>query len=222
MDVRDRFAPALTHLDAATFGLPTNDARSALAQATAAWADGTYDPLTCDDAVARTRASFARLVGVHPGNVAIGHQVAPLVAIVAASLPARARVVAAEGDFTSLLFPLLAQGHDLVTVPLERLAEAIDARTDLVAVSAVQSADGRIADLDAIAAAAQHHGALTLVDATQGCGWLPLDASKFDILVAGGYKWLCHPRGTAFMTVRPARREDLTPIAAGWYSGEHP
>jgi selenocysteine lyase/cysteine desulfurase len=131
-------------------------------------------------------------------------------------------VLAAEGDFTSLLFPFLASGCDLRTVPLEQLAEALDGRTDLVAVSAVQSADGRVAELDAIAAAAAHHGVMSLIDGTQACGWLPLDAGRFSVLVAGGYKWLCHPRGTAFMAVAPEVRERLIPLAAGWYAGDSP
>jgi selenocysteine lyase/cysteine desulfurase len=154
--------------------------------------------------------------------VAIGHQVSPMVGVVAASLPPRARVLTAEGDFTSLLFPLLAAGCEVRAVPLERLAEAIEGSTDLVAVSAVQSADGRLADLDAVASAADRCDALTLIDATQACGWLPVDASRFSIVVAGGYKWLCHPRGTAFMTMRPELRDRVAPVCAGWYAGEHP
>ena len=47
----------------------------------------------------------------------------------------------------------------------------------------MQSADGRVADLDAIAAAAAARGALTLIDATQACGWLPFDAARFDYVV---------------------------------------
>ena len=85
-----------------------------------------------------------------------------------------------EGDFTSVLFPFLAQeprGVTVELVPLERLAEALGPEHDLVAFSAVQSADGRIADLDAIAAAAAEHGARTFVDTTQAMGWLPLDCS---------------------------------------------
>jgi selenocysteine lyase/cysteine desulfurase len=131
-------------------------------------------------------------------------------------------VLAAEGDFTSLLFPLLAAGCRLRTVPLERLADAVDSRVGLVAVSAVQSADGRLADLDAIASAANQHRALTLIDATQACGWLPLDAAKFSVLLTGGYKWLCHPRGTAFMAIDPELRDVLVPVSAGWYAGEDP
>nr|WP_281175590.1 aminotransferase class V-fold PLP-dependent enzyme [Nitriliruptor alkaliphilus] len=81
------------------------------------------------------------------------------------------------------------------------------------------SADGRIADVDAITAAAAEHDAMTLADATQACGWLPVAASRFDVVVAGAYKWLLSPRGTAFMFVRPDRLHDLVPVNAGWYAG---
>lgn len=218
----DEFRPGCCYLDSATYGLPLASALAELATLSAAWAEGTYDPVSCDDAIARARSSFARMHGVSAADVTIGHQVSPLVAVIATALPRGARVLAAEGDFTSLLFPFLAAGCELTTVPLARLAEAIDADTALVAVSAVQSASGRLAELDAIADAARHHGALTLVDGTQACGWLPLDASRFSALVSGGYKWLCHPRGTALMTVAPELRERLVPIAAGWYAGEQP
>ena len=86
----------------------------------------------------------------------------------------------------------------------------------------MQSSDGAVADLDAIAAAAAQHGALTVVDATQACGWLPLDASRFDVLVCSAYKWLLSPRGSAFMTLRPELAERLTPHGAGWYAGDDP
>jgi selenocysteine lyase/cysteine desulfurase len=218
----DEFHPQCCYLDSATYGLPLASALEELTAQTAAWAAGTYNALTCDDAVARARGAFARMHGVSPSDVAIGHQVSPLVAVLAGSLPRGARVLAADGDFTSLLFPFLAAGCEVRTVALEQIAEAIDDRTDLVAVSAVQSANGRVADLEALASAAEHQGALTLVDATQACGWLPLDASSFSVLVAGGYKWLCHPRGTAFVTVAPQLRERLVPLTAGWYAGENP
>ena len=88
-----------------------------------------------------------------------------------------------------------------VRVALEQLVDAIDAQTDIVAVSAAQSSDGRLIDLDALATAARHHGADVLLDATQAAGWMEIDASRFTYVVAGAYKWLLCPRGAAFLTV---------------------
>jgi selenocysteine lyase/cysteine desulfurase len=105
-------------------------------------------------------------------------------------------------------------------VPLDRLVEALGGDHDLVAVSAAQSADGRLADLEALAAVAAHHDVRTFVDVTQAMGWLPLDCSRFDYTGCAAYKWLLGPRGTAFFTIRPERRDDLVPHAAGWYAGE--
>ena len=59
-----------------------------------------------------------------------------------------------------------------------------------------------------------------MVDATQAAGWLPLEADRFDFLVAAGYKWLISPRGTAWMTVAPERLDAIVPSQAGWYAGE--
>jgi selenocysteine lyase/cysteine desulfurase len=207
------FSPEGTYLNTATYGLPPRRALEAMAEATGEWRHGRTGFDGWDRSVGRARAAFARLAGVPAANVAIGPQVSVFVGMVAASLPRGTRVAAAEGDFTSALFPFLAQGHDVSFVPLDRLAEA-DA--DLVVASAVQSSDGRLADLDALAAC----GARTLIDATQACGWLPLDAGRFDFLVCGGYKWLLNPRGTAFLYVRDP--EAVTPVAAGWYAGDEP
>ncbi len=218
----DAWQPPEGYLDTATYGLPPVPALAALTAATTAWATGTYDPRSCDEAVERARGAFARLHGAEPSAVAIGHQVSPMVGTIAGSLPRGARVLAAEGDFTSLLFPFLAAGCRVRTVALEELVDAIDGETDLVAVSAVQSADGRLVDLGALADVAAAHGVLSLVDATQASGWLPLDTRRFSAVVAGGYKWLGHPRGTAFMTIAPELHERLVPLAAGWYAGGSP
>jgi selenocysteine lyase/cysteine desulfurase len=92
----------------------------------------------------------------------------------------------------------------------------------LVALSAVQSSTGELADLDAVIDAAAAHDAWVVVDATQACGWLPIDATRIHMLACSAYKWLCSPRGTAFMSVSPELQELLTPHAAGWYAGEDP
>lgn len=83
----------------------------------------------------------------------------------------------------------------------------------------MQSADGRVAHLQAIAEAANRHGVVTLVDATQAAGRLPIDASRFDFVTAGAYKWLLSPRGAAFLTVSKEHLTRLTPFHAGWCAG---
>lgn len=178
-----------------------------------------------DEAVARSRAAFARLIGTRVERVAIGPQVSYFVGLVAAGLPAGATVLVADGDFTSLLFPFLAAAErgaiTVRSVPAERVVEAIDDRVDLVAVSAVRSDDGRVAALAELSDAAHEHGAATLIDATQAAGWLPMPVERLDLVVAGGYKWLLGPRGTCFMTGRPEALAAVPAIAAGWYAGEN-
>jgi selenocysteine lyase/cysteine desulfurase len=143
--------------------------------------------------------------------------------VVALSLPRGTRVVCAEGDFTSVLWPFLVSDELSVdVVPLEDVASAVRPGTALVAVSAVQSVDGRVADLDAVVAAAEACGARTFVDATQASGWLPLDAGRFDYLASSGYKWLLCPRGVCFMAIRPDAAARLRPVLAGWYAGDDP
>ncbi|RIV37821.1 aminotransferase class V-fold PLP-dependent enzyme [Micromonospora radicis] len=212
-------------LNTASFGLPPDPAWDALQDALAGWRAGDASWESWSGASDRSRAAFARLVGVPVADVAIGVTVSQLLAPVAAALPAGARVVVPEVEFTSNLFPWLVQqerGVQVRTVPLAELADSVEAGTDLVAFSLVQSADGTVAAYDEIVAAARSHGALVAVDATQACGWLPFDAARADVVVVGGYKWLMGPRGTAFAYLAPAVRDRLRPDAAGWFAGRDP
>jgi selenocysteine lyase/cysteine desulfurase len=189
------------------------------------WRSGRAFAPGYDRHVARARSAFARIVGVAEDVVATGIQTSAFAGVVAASLPEGAEVLCARGDFTSVLFPFLVQRERGVTVrsvALEAIADEVRDSTDLVAVSAVQSSDGRMAELGAVEQAARRHDSATLIDATQACGWLPLKASRYDYVVCSAYKWLLSPRGTAFFAVRPERLNGLTPHAAGWYAGEHP
>ena len=223
MDVSAQFSPSGVFLNTASLGLPPAPALAAMRLDLDRWARGEAGPPDYDEVVNRARRSFAGLAGVEPSWVSIGSQVSPFVGLVADSVPDGGHVVGFEGDFTSVIFPFLAHGRRGVTtalVPLEAIADSIDDRCDWVAVSAVQSADGRIADLGSISEAAVRHDARVMIDMTQSCGWLPLDASQFDVTVTGAYKWLCCPRGTSFMTVSPEVAPDLIPLWANWYAGE--
>ena len=222
-DAQRLFSPEGAYFNTATYGLPPRTGFEALLAAADEWRHGRTGFAGWDESVDRSRAAFARLAGVTESDVAIGSAVSQFAGLVAAALPSGARVLAVEGDFTSVLWPFLAQaprGVEVETVPLERLAEAVAPHHDLVAFSVVQSADGRLADLDAVTAAAARHGARTFADTSQGTGWLPIDHARFDYAACVGYKWLLSPRGTAFFTLRPELRDELIPHGAGWYAGE--
>ncbi|MEA2150948.1 MAG: hypothetical protein QOD69_2778 [Solirubrobacteraceae bacterium] len=221
-EARGRWSPAGVYLNTASYGLPPREGFDALQEALADWRGGRTSWEHWGESSEGARAAFAALVGVDPARVAIGATASEFVGLVAASLPDGARVIAPDVEFTSTLFPFLVQerrGVTVRTLPPAQIAGAIDARTDLVAFSAVQMSTGEVADLDAIAAAAAHHGALTLVDATQACGWLPLDAGRFSAVVCSAYKWLMSPRGTAFMVVGDTLQDAIVPHSAGWYAG---
>jgi selenocysteine lyase/cysteine desulfurase len=209
------------YLNTASIGVPPLAAVRALKAEIERWAAGHTRAPDYDAPVQEARETFARLMRVDSRDVAIGPQLSTFAAQALSAVAPGSEVVAYRHDFTSVLFPLLVRS-DLRVKWVERVADlpdAIASATDLVAFSAVQSADGEVADLEAIAAAAAENDALTFVDATQACGWLPLDAPGFDFVACAAYKWLLSPRGTAFMAIRRERLEDLAPLAAGWYAG---
>jgi selenocysteine lyase/cysteine desulfurase len=207
-------------LNTASYGLPPEPTMTAVRNALSEWQRGVSPWVSWDASTGRARAAFARLVGAGADDVAVGSTVSQLLAPVAASLPAGANVVVPDIEFTSNLFPWLVQDLRVRTVPADELADAIDSRTAAVAFSVVQSATGEIAPVDDILKAARANGALAVADATQAVGWLPVDATRFDVLACAGYKWLMAPRGAAFCYIGPAVRDLIRPSAAGWYAGE--
>jgi selenocysteine lyase/cysteine desulfurase len=164
--------------------------------------------------------AYAELAGTTVDTVGIVGQVSIVSGLVASCLPAGAVVLVAEEEFTSVLFPFLVDRRlDVRVVPLQQLLDSISSDVDLVAVSAVQSADGRVTDLGALASAARDAGTRSYLDVTQAAGWLPFDAGQFDVTACGAYKWLCSARGSGFMTVG-GDSSWLIPRNAGWYAGD--
>jgi selenocysteine lyase/cysteine desulfurase len=220
-EARVLWEPAGVYCNTASYGLPPRPAWEALQAALADWHGGRTSWEHWGESTEGARAAFARLVGVAPERVAVGATVSELVGSLVTALPSGAAVAVPDVEFTSTLFPLLVQKRlDVRAVPPDRLVEAIADGVDAVAFSAVQMSTGEVADLDAIVAAAAETGAITICDATQAAGWLPIRAERFDAVVCGGYKWLMSPRGSAFLAVADRLLERAVPHSAGWYAGE--
>ena len=174
-ETRHLWEPAGVYCNTASYGLPPRPAWEALQAALADWHGGRTSWEHWGDSTegvargvraagrGRRRARGRRLDRVRVGRNG-GHGPAP-----------GARVVVPDIEFTSTLFPLLVQQRlDVRTVPTDRLADAIAEGVDAAVFSAVQMSTGEVADLDAIRRGGGDVGAVTVCDATQAIGWLPL------------------------------------------------
>lgn len=217
----DSFGDPRGYLAVASIGLPPRQAVEAMTADLAAWARADRDPQGYDPVIERARAHYATLVGMPVERVAQGSQSSVMASLVAAAAPDGAEILCIDGDFSSIIFPFLQRpGLRVRTVPQSALADSITDDTWLVVFSLVQSASGLVADAAAILEAAARHSTYTFCDVTQAAGVLPVDASPFDVTVCHTYKWLCSPRGVAFMTLSERFDALMTPLQAGWYAGD--
>ena len=103
----------------------------------------------------------------------------------------------------------------------ERILEAIDSATGVVALAPVHWTDGTVFDLAAIGAKAREVGAALVVDGTQSIGALPFDvqALKPDALIVASYKWLLGPYSIGVGYFGP-RYLDGLPLEETWIARE--
>ncbi|NDV00563.1 aminotransferase class V-fold PLP-dependent enzyme [Pseudoroseicyclus tamaricis] len=94
---------------------------------------------------------------------------------------------------------------------LQPLAEAIDARTRLVVIDHVTSPSSLVLPVAEIAALCREAGTRLLVDASHAPGLVEVEADSIgaDFYVANCHKWLCAPKGAAFMVVGEAAAAEL-------------
>src|SRR5881296_259887 len=183
-------------------------------------------------ALGELRARYARIVGASPEEIALAPSVSVALSAVAEALDyrRRPRVVITSLDFPTVAYQWLAkQGRgvelvvvespDQVSVPVEAIARAVDDRTALVATSHVYFTSGAIQDIKSVAEVARRRGALTLIDAYQAVGQIPVDvrAAGVDVLTAGGLKWLLGGPGVVFLYAREDLARRLMPGVAGWF-----
>ena len=222
-------APGVTYLDTATYGLPPDTALAAIHRALAAWADGTgrwIDDWDREGDACRQLA--ARLLHASPEDVALLPAVSVASALAATLVPDGGEVLVVEDDFASVTWPLLALGERRGLVvrraAFSALADAVTPSTCLVAASHVHSVTGAVLDTVAVAAAAHRAGAAFYLDASQSLGVIPcpVETVGADLVACAAYKWLCCPRGVAFLHVAPRMRERVVPLAASWRAAADP
>jgi kynureninase len=147
----------------------------------------------------------------------------------------RNKVVYSDMNFPSVMYfweaqrPLGARVHmvktdDGITVPTERMIDAIDEETLLVPMSHVIFRSAYIQDAKAIIEKAHKVGAMVVLDTFQSLGTVPVDVQALDVdFTCGGVlKWLCGGPGVAYLYVRPDLGKKLQPRLTGWIAHENP
>jgi kynureninase len=181
---------------------------------------------------------LAGLIGAEPGSVSVHPNVTLAQAVALSTVdftPPRNRLVCTAEDFPSVLYlyeGLARRGAEIVRVPAHDgravregdIVAAVDERTAIVAISSVLFRTSQVLDLAPITRRARAAGALTLVDAYQMVGTVPVDvrALGIDMLAGGSVKWLCGGPGVGYLYVSPLVQERLRPALTGWMAHEHP
>lgn len=106
--------------------------------------------------------------------------------------------------------------------PEQILINACSENTRLLAVSAVQYANGLRLDLQHLGEFCQRNGILFCVDAAQALGAMPIDVEKMhiDCLVACTHKWLLAAEGMGIFYLRTTLIPQVKMQQFGWYQLE--
>jgi kynureninase len=237
---RDRF-PTLRrgpYFAAHTLGPMPDSVPDALATFAREWAErgvvAWYDWL---QQIRATAGLLEGLFGAPAGSVALGPNVSVLAGQVLSCIDwsgERSRLVTTDLEFPTCDYLYRAQetlGAKVEVVPsrdlavdTDRLLEAIDPRTALVAVTHVAFRSSALLDAAAVAARAHEVGALVLLDTYQSAGTVPIDVAALDVdlMVGGSVKWLLGGPGTGYLYARPEVAAALAPWLVGWFGHEAP
>jgi selenocysteine lyase/cysteine desulfurase len=189
------------------------------------------------DRVRHVRGLAARLVNApSPDDVCFVSNTSAGIGLVAEGFPWQPgdNLVTAAEEFPSNLYPwmnLQGRGVEVRVVQsrgnrlaIDDIRSAMDSRTRLLTLSAVEFASGFRNDLAALGELCRSRGVFFFVDAIQALGAVPLDvqALPIDALAADGHKWMLGPEGAGIAFVRREWAERLRPVMIGWNSVIHP
>lgn len=181
----------------------------------------------------RVGDKIGRLIGAAPGETVVADSTSVnLFKVLAAALglrPGRHRIVSQRDNFPTDLYmaqglaAFLGQGHELVLLPDDPDAAAIEAALDgdtaVLMLTHVNYRTGRIHDMMRLSAAAHRAGALALWDLAHSAGALPVELNRAgaDFAVGCGYKYLNGgPGAPAFLWVAQRHQTAFAQPLSGW------
>ncbi len=107
--------------------------------------------------------------------------------------------------------PFPSKGHEQI---LEAVMGAVTPHTRLALLDHVTSSTGLVFPISDLVRQLEEAGVDTVVDGAHGPGMVPLDLETLGAAYYTGncHKWLCSPKGAAFLYVRPDRQKGIVPL----------
>jgi isopenicillin-N epimerase len=170
--------------------------------------------------VARER--LAAFVGADPDNLAFATNTSSALNTVIRSLELHSgdEILLGDAEYGGMevLLEFVARrtGAALVRRPFGELEPG--PQTRLVFCSHIEWISGRVNDVAALCASARAAGALSIVDGAHAPGQIELDLEAIgaDVYAGNCHKWLCAPKGSAFLYARRDAQALIDPLVVSW------
>jgi isopenicillin-N epimerase len=168
------------------------------------------------------RARLADYVGAERDNIVFATNTSSALNTVIRSLDLQAgdEILLGDAEYggMELLWEFIERrtGAVLVRRPFADLEPG--PRTRLVFCSHIEWISGRVNDVASLCSLARDSGALSIVDGAHAPGQIELDLEAIgaDIYAGNCHKWLCAPKGSAFLYARRDAQALIDPLVVSW------